>query len=186
MKGVLSFTPVVGWVHQGADDLKKFDDRSWPTMRQNDWQSAPVLRSDVDEVNPKPVNFSAKLGPCIKCSLNTAPIVLRAPIFNQRLRFRERYALRPVSHRLSVGPTSIVESLLEILQRRLWYMNLEGRNVRSCRSTTWEGLPTFAWTIVGKRPAAKSPAPPDAAATRMKLRREHIGIGASLVLSSDW
>jgi len=53
-------------------------------------------------------------------------------------------------------------------------------------STIWDWLPALAWTIVGKRPADKSPAPPDAAATRMKLRREHIGVGASLVLSSDW
>jgi hypothetical protein len=53
-------------------------------------------------------------------------------------------------------------------------------------STIWEALPAVAWTLIGKRPAAKSPAPPDAAATRMKFRREHIGVGASLFLSSDW
>ena len=52
-------------------------------------------------------------------------------------------------------------------------------------STTWEGLPTLARTIIGKRPADKSPAPPDVAATRIKLRREHTGVGAPLVPSSE-
>src|SRR4029077_2167811 len=52
-------------------------------------------------------------------------------------------------------------------------------------STIWESLPAVAWTLIGKRPAAKSPAPPDAAATRMKFRREQIGLVAPLALSAE-
>jgi hypothetical protein len=167
-------------------------------------------------VNPQPVNFSAKLGPCIQCSLNTAPVVPRAPIFNQRLRFRAGHALRPVSHRLFVGPTSIAESLLEILQRLAWYMNpvatlgdipavsealhqlcpgigdagqtpsLKGvMSGVAGGSTIWEVLPAVAWTLIGERPAAKSPEPPDAAARRMKFRREPTGLVAPLARSAE-
>src|SRR4029077_19518518 len=114
---------------QRSNDLQELDDRPRPAMRQYDWQSILVLRSDVNEMNPETVNLAAKLWKPIQCAFNPTPIVVGAPVFNERLCFGQRYTLGPVRYRFLVRPASIGKSLFKIVQCCLWYVDLEWSDI---------------------------------------------------------
>jgi len=101
-------------------------------MRQYDWQGILMLRSDVNEVNPETVNLAAKLWKPIQCAFNPTPIVVGAPVFNERLCFGQRHTLGPIRYCFLVRPTSIGKSLFKVVECCLWYVDLEGTHI-SCR-----------------------------------------------------
>jgi len=51
----------------------------------------------MDEVNAKPVDLGAVLREGVDASFEPAPVILVAPVGDQRLSLLEGYALRPVA-----------------------------------------------------------------------------------------
>src|ERR1700758_2090023 len=78
-------------------------------------------------MNANPVDLSTVLREGVEASLEPAPVVLVAPIGDQRLSLLEGYALRPVTDSFPFRPPSVGKSLFEIVQRCLRYVNPEGR-----------------------------------------------------------
>src|SRR4029077_20257314 len=116
-------------VCQRTNDLQKLDDRSGPSMRQEDRQGILVLRSDVNEVDPEAINLRSKLRQPIQSALNSTPIVARAPVVSEGLRLGERYPLRPIRYGFLVRPPSVGKPLFEIVECPLRYVHGEGREV---------------------------------------------------------
>src|SRR2546422_8274660 len=114
------------WIHHRTDDLEELDDRSRPAMSKYDWQGILVLRPDVNKVKPETVNLRTKLRQPIQSALNTTPVVASPPVFNQGPCFGQRYPLGPIRYRFLVRPLRVGQSLFEIVQSGLRYMNLEG------------------------------------------------------------
>src|SRR6202008_1783504 len=112
-----------------ADDLHELDDRSRPSVRENDRQRVPVRGAHVDEVNAEPVDLGAVLREGVEASLEPAPVVLVAPVDDQRLSLLQGYALRPVTDGFPLRPPRGRQPTFEIVECRLRYLDLEWSNV---------------------------------------------------------
>src|SRR4029077_14835716 len=104
-------------------------DRSRPSVRENDRERVPVRRAHVDEVNAEPVDLGAVLWEGVEASLEPTPVVLVAPVRDQRLSLLEGYALRPVTDSFPLRPSSGRQPTLEIVERLLRYLDREWSNV---------------------------------------------------------
>src|SRR5260370_34868579 len=126
MERVLGPSPVAYGIADGADDLKELHDRSRPSVRENDRQRVLPRGAHVDEMNASPVDLGPVLREGVEASLKTAPVILGAPVGNERLSLLEGDALRPVADGFPLRPPRGRQSTLEIVQRCLRYMDLEG------------------------------------------------------------
>src|SRR4029077_20712737 len=104
-------------------------DRSRPSVRENDRERVPVRRAHVDEVNAEPVDLGAVLWESGEASLEPVPVVLVAPVSDQRLSPLEGYALRPVTDGFPLRPPRGRQPKLEIVECLLRYLDLEWSNV---------------------------------------------------------
>src|SRR5260370_26948177 len=82
VKGFIGFTAMGSRVYERSDDLQKLDNRSGPSGRKYNRQSILVLRSDVKEGDPEPVNVRARLRQGIQRDFSQSPSVASAPAFN--------------------------------------------------------------------------------------------------------
>src|SRR5712664_40520 len=121
MERVLRPTPVAGGIAERADDLHKLNDRSRPSVRENDRQRVLLRGTHVDEMNAKPVDLGPVLREGVDASLKAAPVILVAPVANERLSLLEGDALRPVANGLPLRPPRGRQSTLEIVDRALRY-----------------------------------------------------------------
>src|SRR5260370_40419386 len=126
MERVLRPSPVAGGIAERADDLHELHDRSRPSVRENDRQRVLVRGAHVDEMNANPVDLSPVLREGVHASLKVAPLILVAPVGNERLSLLEGDALRPVPDGFPLWQPRGCQSTLEIVQRFLQYMDLEG------------------------------------------------------------
>src|SRR5258706_12912130 len=78
-------------------------------------------------MNANPVDLSTVLRKGVEASLEPAPVVLFAPIGDQRLSLLEGYALRPVTDGFPLRPSRGRQATLEIGQRCLRHMDVEAR-----------------------------------------------------------
>src|SRR5437899_978292 len=131
MERVLRLPPVAGGIAERPDDLHELHERSRPSVRENDGQRVPVRGAHVDEVNAEPVDLGAVLREGVQASLELAPVVLVAPVGDQRLSLLERYALRPVTHGFPLRPPRGRQPTLEIVECLLRYLDFEWSNVVS-------------------------------------------------------
>src|ERR1700741_2632521 len=76
-------------------------------------------------MNSNPVDLRPVLREGVDASLKAAPVILVAPVGNERLSLLKRDALRPVADRFPLRPASPCKSPLEIVERGLRYTNLE-------------------------------------------------------------
>ncbi len=81
--------------------------------------------TNVDKVNLKAVDGRPKLREAIEPGLRLRPVVLIKPLPAQLTRVRERRPLRPVAHRLSLGPTSPAQPIPEILDLGFRYVDVK-------------------------------------------------------------
>src|SRR5690349_16812663 len=129
MERVFRPSPVPGGIVERADDLHELDDRSRPSVRENDRQSVPVRGAHVDEVNAEPVDLGAVLWEGVEASLEPVPVVLVAPVGDQRLSLLEGYALRPVTDGFPLRPPRGRQPKLEIVECLWRYVDFEWSNV---------------------------------------------------------
>jgi hypothetical protein len=95
-------------------------------VRENDRQRVLLRRAHVDEMNANPVDLRPVLREGVDASLKAAPVILVAPVRNERLGLLEGDALRPVADGFALRPPRGRQSALEIVQRCLRYTDLEG------------------------------------------------------------
>src|SRR5690349_18741453 len=126
---VLRPSPVAGGIAERADDLHELYDRSRPSVRENDRQRVLLRGTHMDEMNANPVDLGPVLREGVDASLKAAPVILVAPVGNERLSLLKGDALRPVADGFPLRPPCGRQSTLEIVQRCLGYMDLEGRYV---------------------------------------------------------
>src|SRR5258707_8206711 len=126
MERVLRASPVAGGIAERADDLHELHNRSRPSVRENDRQRVLLRRAHVNEMNANPTDLSPVLREGVDASLTAAPVILVAPVRNERLRLLKGDALRPVADGFALGPPHGGESALKIVQRCLRYTDLEG------------------------------------------------------------
>src|SRR5262249_11945096 len=133
MERILRPSPVAGGIAERADDLHELYDRSRPSVRENDRQRVLLRGTHMDEMNANPVDLSPVLREGVDASLKAAPVILVAPVSNERLTLLEGDALRPVAVGFPLRPPCGRQSTLEIIQRCLGYLDLKGRYVlRRC------------------------------------------------------
>jgi hypothetical protein len=61
MKGVRCARAMCRWIGQGIDNLQLFNNRAWPSVRNNERQSIFMFRANVDEMNIQPIDISDEL-----------------------------------------------------------------------------------------------------------------------------
>ena len=95
-------------IRQWPDDVEELDDRSGPTMRQDQRQRRRLGGTDVQEVDAERRtvrgDLGAKLGEGVEPPLRRRKVVGPRPVVAQVSDERERSALRPVVDGLLVGP----------------------------------------------------------------------------------
>lgn len=83
----------------------------------------------MNEMNANPVDLGPVLREGVDASLKAAPVILVAPVGNERLGLLEGDALRPVTDGFSLRPPNGRQPTLEIVECLLRYLDLEWSNV---------------------------------------------------------
>src|SRR4029077_19145255 len=126
MERVFCLSPVAGGIAERADDLHELHDRSRPSVRENDRQRVLLRGAHVDEMNANPVDLGPVLREGVDASFKAAPVILVTPVSNERLSLLEGDALRPVADGFPLRPPRGRQSTLEIIDRALRHIDLEG------------------------------------------------------------
>src|SRR5450631_1997222 len=125
MEGVRGAAAMRGGVGEPIDDLHLLDERTGPSVAEDERQRLLVLGADVDEVDVQPVDLGDELRVGVQARLAPAPVVLVMPIACDRLDSRERYALRQIIDALLLGPTCSSDASAKVLEIRLGDINRE-------------------------------------------------------------
>src|SRR5918997_1122284 len=91
-------------IGQWIDDLQLLDDRSGPSVRDEERQRVFVLRANVDEVDVQPVDLGDEVRYALQLLLALPPVVLVLPVPRERLDRLQLHALRLVVDGLLLGP----------------------------------------------------------------------------------
>jgi hypothetical protein len=103
-------------VGERANHLQELDNRAWPAVRKKNGQRLLVSRPDAQKMETELVDFSAELRKDVDSSFEMTPVVIRAPVVDEALQAIERYALRPASLCLALGPSSHGEPPLDVVK----------------------------------------------------------------------
>src|SRR6202008_1671374 len=117
MECILRVSPVAGGIAERTNDLYELHARSRPSVRENDRQRVRLRGANVDEMNANPVDLGPVLREGVDASLKAAPVILVAPVSNERLSLLEGDALRPVANSFPLRPPRGRQSTLEIIDR---------------------------------------------------------------------
>src|SRR6476469_5216199 len=104
MEGVFRPTAETSGIAEWPDDFHELHERSGPSVREDDWQGPGVLRPHMQKMNSEAVDSRPELGEGVDARLEAAPVVLVAPIGDQRAGCVQGNALRPVADGFSVRP----------------------------------------------------------------------------------
>ena len=150
MKGVLCAAAVRGRIDQRLYDLKEFDDRTGPAMRDDDQQCVDMLRADVDEMKSKAIDRGLELEKVVERRLAAPSVIVGSPILDEHAQLPERRTLRPVVHGFAFRPAGLCQAMAQVVQRILRGMVGERRDLRSVRSISW-ARPEHPGTDCGRR-----------------------------------
>src|SRR5258706_10602784 len=115
-----------GRVGERTNDLELLDDGPRPAVRDDDGQRIRVTGADVDEVNVDSIDRRDELREAIQFLLHLSPVVVRAPIANQRLKLRQLRTLRLIGDGFLVGPPRCSNAPPKITECGLGYFDGEG------------------------------------------------------------
>ena len=88
------------------DDLQLLDDRSGPSVRDDERQRLFMLGTNVNEMNVQPIDLGDELRQGVQPRLAFAPIVIRPPIARELLNRRELHPLQFIRDGFPVRPPS--------------------------------------------------------------------------------
>ena len=128
VEGVLGASAVCGWVGQRLDDLQLLDDRTRPTVGDDDRQCVFVLGLHVDEVDVQSVDLRDELRIRVELRFDLAPVIVLGPVVGELLDGGELDALRVVGHRLAIRPACGGDAAMKVFERLVREMNAERRN----------------------------------------------------------
>ena len=129
MKCVICARAVRRGIGQSIDDLQLLDDRSWPSVIDDERQRVLVPRPDVDEVDVQPVDLGDELRERVQVRLDRPPVVVRHPVARELLDHGERYALRLIRHGLLLRPLRGGDASTKIVQRLIGHVDVEGTDL---------------------------------------------------------
>jgi hypothetical protein len=91
-------------------------------MGEDNRQRARMFRSYVDEMNVETIDLSVELWETIQRFLTAPPVVISAPVVDERAQLLEGDTFRPVVRRLALRPTGLRQTLFQIIKHTLWRM----------------------------------------------------------------
>ena len=103
-------------IDQGIDDLQLLDDRTRPSVRNDDRQRIFMLRTGVNEVDVQPVDLGDEMRQGVHPRFDLAPVVFRRPVAGELLDRGELHALRKVGDGLLVGQAHGGNAAAKIIQ----------------------------------------------------------------------
>src|SRR5262249_2731374 len=89
LESVFGAASIRGWIRERSDDFELLDDRSRPTVCDDDRERILVTRTDVDEVNVDSVDGRDELRKAVQLRFHLPPVVAASPVPNQLLQLRE-------------------------------------------------------------------------------------------------
>src|SRR5437660_11914173 len=93
-------------IGQWTDDLHLLDDRTGPSVGDDERQRVLVLRTNVNEVNVQPIDLGDELRIGVQPRFARSPVIFRCPITRERLIRRDLHALRCVGYWSYIVPLS--------------------------------------------------------------------------------
>src|SRR6202161_2534200 len=97
-------------IGQWIDNLHLLDNRTGPSVRNDQRQSVFMFRTHVDEVNVESIDLGYELRQGAQSRFNLPPVVLFRPIASERLSRRELNALRIVGDGFSFWPLCVIDA----------------------------------------------------------------------------
>src|SRR5262245_8274768 len=91
-----------------------------------------MWRANMQEVKVEAFNLGAVLGKAVEPRFAEAPVVVCAPVLDERPEFGEGHALRPVGDSLALGPANARQALPQIVECALRSAIGEGADGRIC------------------------------------------------------
>ncbi len=128
MKSVGRTRTVGRGIGQRIDDLELLDDRTRPSMRDDERHRVLMLRANVDEVNIQSIDLGHEVRQRIELRLALAPIVISRPMAREVLNHRERHALRVVGDSLPVRPSRCLDPSPQVDELRFRHMYVQWTN----------------------------------------------------------
>src|SRR5918998_5340464 len=113
-------------IGQWIDDLKLLDDRSGPSVRNDERQRILMFRTDVNEMNVQPIDLGDEVREGLQLLLALAPVVLLRPVARERLHRREPRALRLIFDGLLFGPARLRDASAEVDEFLFRNVDVEG------------------------------------------------------------
>ena len=95
VKRIARVTAVCARIAERTDYVHELDDRTRPTMRDDEWKRVRLGRAHVQEMDVRAVDSSRELRKLVQARFVLAPVVRRGPIFRQMFRVVERDAVVP-------------------------------------------------------------------------------------------
>jgi len=114
-----------GGIGKGSDNFHLLDDRSGPSVRDDERQCVVMLRTDVDEVNVQSIDLGLELRQSVQPRLDLAPVVVLPPIARECLDRGDLNTLRVVCDRFPLGPPCRVDASAQFGEIRLWKIHMK-------------------------------------------------------------
>ena len=115
-------------IGQRAEDVEELDDRSWPSVRDEQWERVRMRGASVDEVHPLAVDRGLELWPLVDAGFSRAPVELVVPVLAELLQIRQLGAVAPSRIVELRGPTGACETLPKIVEHSVGNIDSERRN----------------------------------------------------------
>src|ERR687897_1419357 len=113
-------------IGQWIDDLKLLDDRSGPSVRNDQRQRIFMFRTNVNEMNVQTIDLGDEVREGLQLLLALAPVVLLRPIARERLHRREPRALRVIFDGLLFGPARRRDAPPKVVEVLFRHVDVEG------------------------------------------------------------
>jgi hypothetical protein len=136
------------------DHLQQLDDRARPAVRHEQRYGLIVRRADVRELDVQPVDLGDELGQLVELSLDLAPVVVGAPVLDERPELRQLDTLGPISDGLGVGPPCRRHAPAEVEEILFRHVDAEGA-YRGCFPNHTCHLVSFPWIALRFMPTKR-------------------------------
>src|SRR5215470_19147422 len=104
MESVRSIPAMCRGIGKWFDNLKLLDDRTRPSVRDDERQRIHMFRTNMNEMNVQSIDLSDELWQGVQFRLDLAPVILCCPIARECLNRRELHALRCIGDRFPFRP----------------------------------------------------------------------------------